>query len=96
MEICVQLSCPCRPGFMYKNKESLHQHKRTKLHKMWEASQDHKQDRIRSKEFENEIERLKQRLTHKENIEKELLARIHYLEEERDYWKSHLDGIYVN
>ena len=95
MELSVQLSCPCRPGFFYKNQVSLYQHKRTKLHKTWEAGQDHKQDRIRSKEFENEIERLKRRITHKEEVETELLNRIRQLEHELMYWKKAYEGVYV-
>ena len=96
MEVSVQLACPCRPGFCYKNQISLAQHKRTKIHKTWESLQENKQDKVRSKQFENEIERLKRRLTHKEEIETELLTRIHQLEHERDSWKSQLDGVYVN
>jgi len=96
MEVSVQLTCPCRPGFFYKNIISLSQHKKSKLHKSWEAVQENKHDKIRSKQFENEIERLKDKLVHKENIEAELLARIHQLEYERDYWKAQLHGVYVN
>lgn len=92
MEVSVQLTCPCRPGFCYKNAVSLAQHKRSKIHKTWESLQENKQDKIRSKQFENEIERLKARLVHKEQVE----ARIFQLERERDYWKSQLDGVYVN
>jgi len=75
---------------------SLVQHKRSKIHKTWEALQENKQDKVRSKQFENEIERLKSRLTHKELIEVELLNRIFHLENERDYWKAQMDGVYVN
>jgi len=96
MEVSVQLTCPCRPGFCYKNAVSLVQHKRSKIHKTWEALQENKQDKVRSKQFENEIERLKSRLTHKELIEVELLNRIFHLENERDYWKAQMDGVYVN
>ena len=96
MEVSVQLTCPCRPGFLYKNAVSLIQHKRSKIHKTWESLQENKQDKVRSKQFENEIERLKRRLTHKEEVESELLARIHQLEYERDYWKAQMDGVYVN
>ena len=93
MELTQLNTCPCRPGFTYKN---LATHKRSKLHQTWEANQVHKNDKVRSKEFENEIERLKRRLTHKEEVESELLARIHQLEYERDYWKAQMDGVYVN
>jgi len=96
MEVSVQLVCPCRPGFCYKNAISLAQHKRSKIHKAWEALQENKQDKIRSKQFENEIERLKARLVHKEQVEVELIARIFQLERERDYWKEQLNGVYVN
>ena len=96
MEVSIQLACPCRPGFSYKNQISLLQHKRSKIHKTWESLQENKEDKIRSKQFENEIERLKRRLAHKEEVESELLARIHQLEYERDYWKGQLNGVYVN
>lgn len=96
MEISVQLTCPCRPAFSYKNEISLAAHKKTKLHKTWEAQQDQKKDKARSKEFENEIERLKRRLNHKEEIEVELLNRIHHLEGELNYWKTACAGVYVN
>lgn len=85
MEISSTFSCPCRPGFMYKN---LTQHKKTKMHVAWETIQDVKDIRIKSKTYENEVERLKNRLVHRENIEAELLARIHTLEESIEYWKK--------
>jgi len=96
MELSVQFSCPCRPGFVYKSRESLYQHKRTKQHKTWEALQDQKHDKVRSKEFENQIERLKRRLFHKEEVEIELLNRIHQLEGDVQYWKAACEGVYVN
>jgi hypothetical protein len=93
MELSVQLTCPCRPGFTYKN---ITTHKKSKLHQTWEANQIHKSDKIRSKEFENEIERLKRRVTHKEAVEVALLNRINQLEEEILYWKTASEGVYVN
>jgi hypothetical protein len=93
MELSVQLTCPCRPGFTYKN---ITTHKKSKLHQTWEANQVHKSDKIRSKEFENEIERLKRRVTHKEAVEVALLNRINQLEEEILYWKTASEGVYVN
>ncbi len=96
MELSVQLTCPCRPGFSYKNEVSMAHHKKTKLHKTWESLQENKQDKVRSKEFENEIERLKRRLIHKEAVEVALLNRINQLEEELVYWKTSCEGVYVN
>jgi hypothetical protein len=87
--LTLQMACPCRPGFTYKN---LAIHKKSKLHQTWEANQVHKYDKARSKEFENEIERLKRRLIHKEAIEVELLNRIRQLEGELKYY----EGVYVN
>ena len=87
------MTCPCRPGFTYKN---ITTHKKSKLHQTWEANQIHKSDKIRSKEFENEIERLKRRVTHKEAVEVALLNRINQLEEEILYWKTASEGVYVN
>jgi hypothetical protein len=96
MEITQCLQCPCRPGFTYKNSTVLKTHKLSKIHKAWESSQEVKDVRTKSKQFENEIERLKRRLVHKEDIEAELLTRIHQLENERDYWKKQSEGIYLN
>lgn len=58
------------------------------MHTLWSTLLDNKQDRARSKEFENQVECLKRRLEHKEEIEKELLARIRTLEEQVAYWKK--------
>jgi hypothetical protein len=93
MELSVQFSCPCRPNFIYKN---LAQHKKSKMHLAWEASKEVKDVRIQSKQFENEIERLKRRLIHKEAVEVALLNRINQLEEEILYWKSACEGVYIN
>ena len=85
MEISVTCQCPCRPGFVYKNVLA---HKKTKLHKAWETSQEVKDVRVQSKFFENEIERLKRRLAHKEEVEIILLKQIEYL-------KKQLEGVYI-
>ena len=95
MEVSLQLSCPCRPSFVYKNNVSLAQHKKSKIHKAWELAQENKTDKLRSKEFENENERLKRTLAHKEELERELLNRIRHLETERDYWKRACDGVFI-
>lgn len=91
--LSVLLTCPCRPGFTYKN---MSMHRKSKMHKAWESSQEVKDIRVQSKKFENEIERLNRRLSHKEDVETELLARIRQLEYEITYWKKHSDGVYVN
>lgn len=93
MDLSLKSMCPCRPGFTYKNMAT---HKKSKLHQTWEANQDHKHDKVRSKEFENEIERLKRRLIHKEAVEVELLNRIRHLEKDVGYWRGVSDGLYVN
>ncbi len=93
MELSEQLTCPCRPNFTYKN---LTQHKKSKMHLAWEASNEVKDVRVRSKQFENEIERLKRRLMHKEAVEVALMNRINQLEEEIMYWKTASEGVYVN
>jgi len=80
MELVTQLTCPCRSNFTYKNNASFSAHKKTKMHISWENQCDNKQDKVRSKEFENEIERLKSRLYQKEAVEAELLKRIYELE----------------
>ena len=87
------LTCPCRPDFTYKN---LTQHKKSKMHLAWEAAKEVKDVRVQSKQFENEIERLKRRLIHKEAVEIALMNRINQLEEELAYWKTAYDGVYVN
>lgn len=92
MDVSVSLQCPCRPGFTYKN---LAQHKKSKLHQSWESVREVKDVRVQSKQFENEIERLKRRLNHKEEVEVELLNRIHQLEGELEYLKKTYDGVYV-
>ena len=74
------LTCLCRSNFIYKNNASFSAHKKTKMHIAWEKQYDNKQDKVRSKEFENEIERLKSRLNQKEAVEAELLKRIYELE----------------
>jgi hypothetical protein len=55
-------------------------HKKTNIHLAWESTNEVKDIRIKAKQFENEIERLKTRLLHKEQIEIELLRRITELE----------------
>ena len=92
MEVSTLLTCPCRPNFTYKN---LVQHKKTKMHQAWETSREVKGVRVQSKHFENEIERLKNRLEHKEHVETELLNRIRQLEKEIEYWKKASDGVYL-
>lgn len=65
------------------------------MHTLWVTLQDNKKDRVRSKDFENQVERLTRRLDHKEHIEKELLARIRTLEEQVEYWKKASEGVYI-
>lgn len=93
MELSSTFNCPCRPGFTYKN---LAQHKKSKMHLAWEQTQVVKDVRVQSKQFENEIERLKNKLIHRERVEAELLIRINALEESVDYWKAQCEGVYVN
>lgn len=95
MDIVPQLTCQCNPGFVYKNQSTFLSHKKTKMHTLWATLADNKKDRARSKEFENEVERLKRRLEHKEEVEKELLARIRTLEEQVTYWKKACEGVYI-
>jgi hypothetical protein len=66
------------------------------MHLAWEAVKEAKDIRINSKQFENEIERLKRRMIHKEAVELALMNRIRQLEEEVLYWKTACDGVYVN
>lgn len=92
MEVSKVFTCPCRPGFTYKDLKS---HKTTKMHKAWESVQENKNSLIRSKEYENEIYRLKNRLRHKEDVETALMVRINQLESENSYWKSYYTQNYV-
>ena len=92
MEVSNVFTCPCRPGFTYK---SLTQHKKSKMHQSWETSREVKDVRVQSKQFENEIERLKNRLEHKESIEIELLNIIRQLESDIEYWKKSCEGVYI-
>jgi len=66
------------------------------MHIAWETAQDVRVVRVNSKKYENEVERLKNSLVHRENIEAELLARIRTLEESVKYWQKQCEGIYVN
>jgi hypothetical protein len=65
------------------------------MHIAWETSREVKDVRVQSKQFENEIERLRNRLEHKEQVEIELLSRIRQLESDVQYWKQASDGVYV-
>jgi predicted nucleic acid-binding Zn-ribbon protein len=65
------------------------------MHLAWETSREVKDVRVQSKQFENEIERLRHRLEHKEQVEIELLSRIRQLETDVQYWKQASEGIYV-
>jgi CII-binding regulator of phage lambda lysogenization HflD len=88
MELVESMTCKCRPGFTYKN---LSAHKKTKTHLAWLQAQDNRADKARAKDFENEVERLRRRLDHKEEVEKELIARIKTLEKQLKYY----DGVYL-
>jgi len=85
MEVSTTFTCPCRPGFTYK---SLGAHKKTKMHLAYEKIQEVKDVRVQSKQFENEIERLKHKLVQRELVEIELLTRIRTLENSVTYWKN--------
>jgi hypothetical protein len=65
------------------------------MHLAWETSREVKDVRVQSKQFENEIERLKTRLEHKVQIEIELVNRIRQLELDVEYWKKVSDGVYL-
>jgi predicted nucleic acid-binding Zn-ribbon protein len=65
------------------------------MHQAWETSKEVKDVRVQSKHFENEIERLKNRLEHKDQVEIELLNRIRQLESDVQYWKQASEGVYV-
>lgn len=73
---------------MYRSDATFRAHKKSKTHMSWVTLQESKDTKVRSKEFENEIERLKRRLIHKEEIEMELLMRIHQLESELAWYKN--------
>ena len=96
MEVTTQLSCPCRPNFFYKNINSFKAHKKTKTHANWELAETNKNDKILSKKFENEVERLKRRLVHKDEIEMELLMRIRQLECELSWYKNQFQSNQVH
>ena len=85
--IQILLTCPCRPGFMYKSANSMKQHKLTKTHVAWETAQDEKNNRVLSKQLENEVERLKLSLQQRDRIEHELLNRIKDLEKQIQYYQ---------
>jgi chromosome segregation ATPase len=65
------------------------------MHRTWVSQQEVKDVRATSKTFENEIERLKNRLKHREAVEAELLSRIRSLTDEVDYWKGYFSERFV-
>ena len=79
------LSCPCKPGFNYKTPTTFNAHKLNKKHLAWESTQDQKNQRVLTKQLENEVERLKNKLLQREKVENELLNRISDLEKQIDY-----------
>jgi hypothetical protein len=98
MDVAVQLTCPCRPGFIYKSSATLAIHRKSKAHQAWEKIKENKDDKIRSKEFENEAERMRRQLEQRIDVESTLMARIHQLEHECTYWKTQYSLVcpYVN
>ena len=96
MELSSTFKCPCRPEFTYKHAHALAVHKKSKMHMACEQTLEVKDVRVQSKQFENEIERLKNKLTHRERIEAELLTRIDTLEKTVQYWKMQCEGVYIN
>ena len=62
---------------------------------LWSSLQETKDTKVRSKTYENQVERLTRKLEHKEEIEKELLARIRTLEEQVIYWRRTYEGVYI-
>jgi len=58
------------------------------MHLAYEKIQEVKDVRVQSKQFENEIERLKHKLVQRELVEIELLTRIRTLENSVTYWKN--------
>ncbi len=86
MDLTVSLTCPCRPGFVYKSPATLASHiKTSKAHQSWVTTNERKDATLRCKEFENEIERLKLKLEQKDRVERQLLARIAFLEDQLTY-----------
>jgi hypothetical protein len=63
------------------------QHRNTKTHLAWETTQDQKNNRVLSKQLENEVERLKASLLQRDEIEHELLNRIKDLEKQIEYYR---------
>jgi hypothetical protein len=98
MDVAIQLTCPCKPGFFYKNNSTFTMHKKSKMHAAWETREQNKSDKIRSKEFENEVERLRRRLAQRDDVEATLVSRIHQLEQECTYWRMQYQMVcpYVN
>jgi predicted RNase H-like nuclease (RuvC/YqgF family) len=62
MEISLHLTCPCRQGFSYSNKQTFTSHRKSARHINWENGQDKREVMSRSKEFENENSRLKMKV----------------------------------
>jgi hypothetical protein len=62
------------------------------MHLAWVARQELKDTRVQSKQYENELERIRR---HKDAIEAELIARIQQLEREVAYWRSASSGVFL-
>lgn len=87
-DVVKTFQCPCRPGFLYKD---LKTHQKSKMHCAWETRNEVKDVRILSKQFENQIETLKNIIEHKNRVEAELIKRIENLEYHVTYWKKICD-----
>lgn len=94
MEVTCTFACECRPGFQYKSKETLDTHKKSKMHAAYVVANDLKNTQVRSKDFENRIERMKYAQEQQSDVERELLARIVQLNKENDWLRTQLKSTY--
>jgi len=62
MQITEQYTCPCRPMFTYKSKQTFQSHKKSKRHQLYEVGQTQRNVRAHEKRIENENEVLKHRI----------------------------------
>jgi len=94
LDVACAYVCECRPGFQYKSKGALDTHKKSKMHTAYLVANDLKHTQVRSKDFENRIERMKYALEQQTDVERELLARIVQLNKENEWLRTELKSTY--
>lgn len=82
-QLACQLSCPCRPGWVYKNANYMEMHKTSKRHQRYEEEIQLKHIQVLSKKYENEIANLKRQLEEEKLNSFRLQKRVEELERQK-------------